>query len=75
VTDNQVTTGTDDRTARALPARNDTEIAQLDAWWRANNYPTIGQIYLQGNPLRRAPLTPQHIKPRLFGHWGTSPGL
>ncbi len=51
------------------------EVEALDAWWRANNYLTVGQIYLQGNPLLREPLTPAHIKPRLLGHWGTSPGL
>jgi xylulose-5-phosphate/fructose-6-phosphate phosphoketolase len=51
------------------------EIEQLDAWWRANNYLTVGQIYLQANPLLREPLRPEHIKPRLLGHWGTSPGL
>jgi xylulose-5-phosphate/fructose-6-phosphate phosphoketolase len=53
----------------------DDEIAGLDAWWRAANYLTIGQIYLQGNPLLREPLRAEHIKPRLLGHWGTSPGL
>ncbi len=47
----------------------------MDAWWRANNYLTIGQIYLQDNPLLRRPLTSDDIKPRLLGHWGTSPGL
>jgi len=47
----------------------------LDAYWRAANYLTIGQIYLQDNPLLREPLAPEHIKPRLLGHWGTSPGL
>ena len=47
----------------------------LDAWWRAANYLTVGQIYLQANPLLREPLRPEHIKPRLLGHWGTSPGL
>ncbi|MEX2254234.1 MAG: phosphoketolase family protein, partial [Acidimicrobiia bacterium] len=47
----------------------------LDAYWRAANYLTVGQIYLQDNPLLREPLTPEHIKPRLLGHWGTSPGL
>jgi xylulose-5-phosphate/fructose-6-phosphate phosphoketolase len=50
-------------------------VAQLDAWWRANNYLTIGQIYLQGNALLRRPLEAGDIKPRLLGHWGTSPGL
>jgi xylulose-5-phosphate/fructose-6-phosphate phosphoketolase len=54
---------------------DEAEVARLDAWWRANNYLTIGQIYLRGNPLLREPLTAEHIKPRLLGHWGTSPGL
>ncbi|MEU8817031.1 phosphoketolase family protein [Actinoplanes sp. NPDC048796] len=59
-----------------LPAvPTEAEIAQLDAWWRAANYLTIGQIYLQANPLLTEPLKPEHIKPRLLGHWGTSPGL
>jgi xylulose-5-phosphate/fructose-6-phosphate phosphoketolase len=48
---------------------------RLDAWWRAANYLTVGQIYLLDNPLLREPLRPEHIKPRLLGHWGTSPGL
>ena len=47
----------------------------MDAWWRANNYLTVGQIYLLDNPLLREPLSSDHIKPRLLGHWGTSPGL
>jgi xylulose-5-phosphate/fructose-6-phosphate phosphoketolase len=51
------------------------ELAELDAWWRANNYLTVGQIYLMANPLLREPLLAEHIKPRLLGHWGTSPGL
>jgi xylulose-5-phosphate/fructose-6-phosphate phosphoketolase len=51
------------------------EVAALDAWWRANNYLTVGQIYLMANPLLREALTAEHIKPRLLGHWGTSPGL
>jgi len=51
------------------------EVESLDAWWRANNYLTVGQIYLMANPLLREPLTAAHIKPRLLGHWGTSPGL
>jgi len=51
------------------------ELHRLDAWWRAANYLTVGQIYLQANPLLRQPLRPEHIKPRLLGHWGTSPGL
>src|SRR5438128_11280513 len=51
------------------------ELSLLDAWWRAANYLTVGQIYLQANPLLKEPLRPEHIKPRLLGHWGTSPGL
>jgi xylulose-5-phosphate/fructose-6-phosphate phosphoketolase len=58
-----------------VPAATADEIAAMDAWWRANNFLTIGQIYLQDNPLLREPLRPDHIKPRLLGHWGTSPGL
>ena len=58
-----------------LPALTDEDLAPLDAWWRANNYLTVGQIYLMANPLLREPLRPEHIKPRLLGHWGTSPGL
>jgi xylulose-5-phosphate/fructose-6-phosphate phosphoketolase len=50
-------------------------LRQLDRYWRAANYLTIGQIYLQENPLLREPLRAEHIKPRLLGHWGTSPGL
>ena len=48
---------------------------QLDAYFRAANFLTIGQIYLLDNPLLREPLRPEHVKPRLLGHWGTSPGL
>ncbi len=51
------------------------DLAAIDAYWRAANYLTVGQIYLQANPLLREPLRPEHIKPRLLGHWGTSPGL
>src|SRR5690606_25065921 len=50
-------------------------LARIDAWWRAANYLSIGQIYLLDNPLLREPLTADHIKPRLLGHWGTTPGL
>lgn len=53
----------------------DAELAQLDAWWRAANYLSVGQIYLLANPLLREPLQPEHIKPRLLGHFGTTPGL
>ena len=47
----------------------------VDAYWRAANYLSVGQIYLRGNPLLREPLTIEHVKPRLLGHWGTTPGL
>src|SRR5579875_1072270 len=51
------------------------ELGQLHAWWRAANYLSAGQIYLLANALLREPLAPEHIKPRLLGHWGTTPGL
>jgi xylulose-5-phosphate/fructose-6-phosphate phosphoketolase len=51
------------------------ELHDVDAYWRAANYLTIGQIYLLDNPLLREPLRLEHVKPRLLGHWGTSPGL
>ncbi len=50
-------------------------LSKLDAYWRAANYLSVGQIYLQDNPLLREPLELRHIKPRLLGHWGTTPGL
>jgi xylulose-5-phosphate/fructose-6-phosphate phosphoketolase len=51
------------------------DLRDLDGWWRAANYLTVGQIYLRDNALLRRPLRPEDIKPRLLGHWGTSPGL
>src|ERR1700758_615322 len=51
------------------------ELDLLDRYWRAANYLSVGQIYLLDNPLLREPLRPEHIKPRLLGHWGTTPGL
>ncbi len=51
------------------------ELEKLDAYWRAANYLSVGQIYLLDNPLLHEPLRLQHVKPRLLGHWGTSPGL
>jgi xylulose-5-phosphate/fructose-6-phosphate phosphoketolase len=51
------------------------QLAGIHRYWQAANYLTVGQIYLQDNPLLREPLRPEHIKPRLLGHWGTSPGL
>ena len=58
--------------ARPLP---DDELHLLDAYWRAANYLSVGQIYLLDNPLLREPLAATHVKPRLLGHWGTTPGL
>ena len=60
-----------------MPARtlSADELARVDAYFRAANFLTIGQIYLMDNPLLREPLRPEHVKPRLLGHWGTSPGL
>jgi xylulose-5-phosphate/fructose-6-phosphate phosphoketolase len=54
---------------------SDDELAGIHAYWRAANYLSVGQIYLLDNPLLREPLAPEHIKPRLLGHWGTTPGL
>lgn len=51
------------------------ELRRIDAYWCAANYLSVGQIYLYDNPLLREPLTKEHIKPRLLGHWGTTPGL
>ncbi len=53
----------------------ETELDAIDAWWRAANYLSVGQIYLLANPLLTEPLRPEHVKPRLLGHWGTTPGL
>ena len=53
----------------------DDELELIDTWWRAANYLSVGQIYLLDNPLLREPLRPEHVKPRLLGHWGTTPGL
>ncbi len=67
-----------DRSARlavsATPLSPD-ELARMDAYWRAANYLSVGQIYLYDNPLLHEPLAPEHVKPRLLGHWGTTPGL
>jgi xylulose-5-phosphate/fructose-6-phosphate phosphoketolase len=59
-------------TNQPLPA---DELRRMDAYWRAANYLSIGQIYLLANPLLREPLKLEHVKPRLLGHWGTTPGL
>ena len=80
-------TGNDRRTATTLRAAAPAatrrpagplaaeELARLDAYWRASNYLSVGQIYLYDNPLLEVPLRKEHIKPRLLGHWGTTPGL
>ena len=63
-------------TTSANPAPiGDDELRLLDAYWRAANYLSVGQIYLLDNPLLREPLIAEHVKPRLLGHWGTTPGL
>ncbi|HKV18134.1 MAG TPA: phosphoketolase family protein [Mycobacterium sp.] len=63
-------------TPTATAARlSDDDLALLDAYWRAANYLSVGQIYLLDNPLLREKLRPEHVKPRLLGHWGTTPGL
>jgi xylulose-5-phosphate/fructose-6-phosphate phosphoketolase len=54
---------------------DDVLLARMDRWWRAANYLSVGQVYLLDNPLLRAPLTLADVKPRLLGHWGTTPGL
>jgi xylulose-5-phosphate/fructose-6-phosphate phosphoketolase len=62
--------------AGALAERlSDDELTRIDAYWRAANYLSVGQIYLLENPLLREPLEPEHVKPRLLGHFGTAPGL
>ena len=55
--------------------RSSAPLAKLDAYWRAANYLSVGQIYLLDNPLLKLPLSNEHVKPRLLGHWGTTPGL
>ena len=63
-------------TATELEPLTGSELDALDAWWRAANYLSVGQIYLLGeNPLLTEPLQPEQVKPRLLGHWGTTPGL
>src|SRR5262245_18649546 len=71
--------------AGSLPAQTGTSapggplsaelLRKIDAWWRAANYLSVGQTYLYDNPLLKQPLKKEHIKPRLVGHWGTTPGL
>ena len=63
------------RTVTARNVLSDADHLLLDAWWRAANYLSVGQIYLRSNPLLREPLQLAHVKSRLLGHWGTTPGL
>ncbi|WP_206447736.1 phosphoketolase family protein [Agrococcus sp. KRD186] len=60
---------------RPVPVLDPQQLDRIHAWWRAANYLSVGQIYLMDNPLLREPLLPEHVKPRLLGHWGTTPGL
>jgi xylulose-5-phosphate/fructose-6-phosphate phosphoketolase len=68
----QETASTQSTKAQVLSGQ---ELSRIDAYWCAANYLSIGQIYLLDNPLLHQPLKPEHIKPRLLGHWGTTPGL
>src|SRR3954466_2269705 len=61
--------------ARMASGLSGEEKALIDAYWRAANYLSVGQIYLYANPLLKEPLAEEHVKPRLLGHWGTTPGL
>jgi xylulose-5-phosphate/fructose-6-phosphate phosphoketolase len=70
-----MTTPTAKRESQSPTTLSANELQRIDALWRASNYLSLGQIYLLDNPLLRKPLTREHIKPRLLGHWGTSPGL
>jgi len=65
----------DEQAARHPGPLSDEELERIDAYWRAANYLSVGQIYLLDNPLLRQPLELSHVKPRLLGHWGTTPGL
>src|SRR5438128_5254722 len=58
-----------------LDVLSNQELLAMDAYWRAANYLSVGQIYLYDNPLLKKPLSKEHVKPRLLGHWGTTPGL
>jgi xylulose-5-phosphate/fructose-6-phosphate phosphoketolase len=75
--EDDVTPTTTTTTAPAIDRNplSDDELTQIDAYWRAANYLSVGQIYLLDNPLLREPLRLEHVKPRLLGHWGTAPGL
>ena len=67
--------GSQTRSTSAAGALTHEELDRIDAYWRAANYLSVGQIYLLDNPLLARPLQLEDIKPRLLGHWGTTPGL
>jgi xylulose-5-phosphate/fructose-6-phosphate phosphoketolase len=69
------TAGPSAKQQKAKQALSPDELRKVDAYWRAANFVSVGQIYLYANPLLREPLSAKHIKPRLLGHWGTTPGL
>jgi xylulose-5-phosphate/fructose-6-phosphate phosphoketolase len=71
----EVRAGSDQREGAAAGPLSPVLLDQMQRYWNAANYLTVAQIYLLDNPLLRSPLRPEHIKPRLLGHWGTSPGL
>jgi len=73
-TDERATTNATATNGRPGPLSAD-DLRRIDAYWRAANYLSVGQIYLLDNPLLAEPLEPEHVKPRLLGHWGTCPGL
>src|SRR6516164_8314462 len=62
-------------TARVSGPLSAELLHKMNAWWRAANYLSVGQTYLYDNPLLKEPLKKEHVKPRLVGHWGTTPGL
>src|SRR5690349_24296220 len=69
------TAGSSAKQQKAKQVLSPEEVRKVHAYWRAANFVSVGQIYLYANPLLREPLSAKHIKPRLLGHWGTTPGL
>jgi xylulose-5-phosphate/fructose-6-phosphate phosphoketolase len=63
-----------DPVASSAAVGSEDELIRIDAYWRAANYLSVGQIYLYDNPMLREPLTLAHVKPLVVGHWGTTPG-
>jgi xylulose-5-phosphate/fructose-6-phosphate phosphoketolase len=70
-----LTTANSELTISTKGKQSKDELELMDGWWRAANFLTVGQIYLKENPLLRSPLSIDDVKPRLLGHWGTTPGL